>query len=110
MPNPLRVIDAARSVADAVHERADRARPRLLHEKQVRDSASSIAANIREAYGRRKGPERNQYFRVARSSAEETDEHLSLNARQRRVSAKWYWPLHERVVAIAKMLNGLMAE
>ena len=76
----------------------------------MRDSSSSIAANIREAYGRRKGPEGNQYFRVARSSAEETDEHLNLNARQRRVPAKWYWPLHQRLVTIVKMLNGLMTE
>ena len=89
MANPLRVIDAARLVLEEVEILIDRSSRRLLHDDQLRKAAQSIGANIREAYGRRVGPERNQFFRYARASAEETDEHLrsnlSLSASRRRV-------------------------
>ncbi|MEX2179799.1 MAG: four helix bundle protein, partial [Gemmatimonadaceae bacterium] len=108
MPNPLRVLDAARSVADNVNELADLARPRLLHDKQLREAAGSIAANIREGYGRRPGAERNQFLRYARGSAEEADEHLRVNVQRERIAAAQYWRLHNRLVVIAKMLGSLM--
>ena len=57
MANPLRVIDATRSVIDEVERLISTARPPLLHDEQLHRAAASIAANIREAYGRRKGAE-----------------------------------------------------
>jgi four helix bundle protein len=67
-----------------------------------------MAANIREALGRREGAERNQFVRFARGSAEETDEHLRANFRRGRLSEPHYWRLHHRLTTIVKMLNGLM--
>jgi four helix bundle protein len=72
----FRLLDVARGVVDEVNDLLDSSRRRLLHDGQLRDAAGSITANIREAYGRREGAERNQFFRFARGSAEETAEHL----------------------------------
>lgn len=109
MANPLRVLDAARSVVDDINQLIDRSRGRLLYDTQLRDSAGSITANIREAYGRREGAERNQFFRFARGSAEEADEHLRGNYRSCRIAPTQYWQLHNRLVVIMKMLTNLMA-
>ena len=108
MANPLRVIDATRSVIDEVERLISTARPPLLHDEQLHRAAASIAANIREAYGRRKGAEGNQFLRYARGSAEEADEHLRANFRAERIPAKRFWPLHNRLAVIVRMLTALM--
>jgi len=106
--NSLRVLDAARAVVDEVNELLASSRPRLLYDVQLRDAAESIAANIREAYGRRRGAERNQFFRFARGSAEEADEHLRANYAANRLHAKRYWRTHNRLTVIMRMLGSLM--
>ena len=83
---------------------------RLVRDVQMRKAARSIAANIREAYGRRVGPERNQFFRFARGSAEEVDEQLRANVRGNRVGPATFWRIHNRIVVIVRMLNALMGE
>ena len=110
MGNPLRVLDAARSVVGEVDELLDHSGGRILRDRQLRASVASIAANIREAYGRRAGPERNQFLRFARGSAEETDEHLRGNYLSGRINAALWWRLHHRLMTIVKMLNQLMTE
>ena len=110
MPNDFRVMDAARRVSDEVQQLLERVRPPLIHQKQLSEASQSIPANLREAYGRREGRERNQYFRVARSSAEETDEHLRANYAARRITPRIFWALHNRLTVILKMLNRLMGE
>ena len=110
MSEPLRVLDAARQLRDEINDLIDGPGRRLLYDKQLRSAAGSIAANIREAHGRRKGPERNQFLRVARGSAEETDEHLQANIRSGRLPQKEYFRFHNRIVAIVRMLNSLMGE
>ena len=110
MHQPLRVLDAARQLRDEINALIDGPGRRLLYDKQLRSSAGSIAANIREAHGRRKGPERNQFLRVARGSAEETDEHLQANVRPARLPEKQYFRFHNRIVAIVRMLNAMMAD
>ena len=87
-----------------------RAGRRLARDRQMRKAARSIAANIREAYGRRVGPERNPFFRFARSSAEVVDEHLRANFRRHRVEPATFWRVHNRIVVIVRMLNALMGE
>ena len=108
MPTPLRVLDAARSIVDEVNRLLGRRGHKLIYEVQLQDSSGSMAANIREALGRREGPERNQFIRFARGSAEETDEHLRANYAADRLSEAHYWRLHNRLTTIIKMLNGLM--
>src|SRR5262245_30026244 len=108
MAHVLRVLDAARAVVDEVNRLCDGSRRRLLYDKQLRSAAQSICADIREAFGRRRGAERNQFLRFARGSAEEVDKHRRSNWGARRVEATEYWPLHNRLVAIIKILTSLM--
>jgi len=107
MPTPFRILDAARAVVDEVNLIADQARRPLLQEKRLRDSAQSIAANLREARGRRVGAERNQFFRYALGSAQETDEHLRNNFAARRIPADCYWRLHNRLVVIRRGIERM---
>jgi four helix bundle protein len=108
--NELRVLAAARAVVDEVNALISRSRPRLLQETQLQEAAGSIPSNIREGYGRRCGPERNQFFRYARGSAEETDERLRANFAAKRLHAKLFWRLHNRLAVITRMLNALMSD
>ena len=104
-----RVLDAARWVVDEVSALIDEF-PRMRDRDQMIRSSASIAANIREGNGRRPGPERNVFFRHARASAEETDEHLYANCRQGRIPAARFWRIHNRIATIVKMLNKMMGE
>lgn len=101
------LIHAARAVSDETTQLLDRSPRRFVHATQLRDAAQSIPANIREAMGRRRGPEREQYFRIARSSAEETDEHLRANYAARRLPEAPYLRLHNRIAVIVRILNGM---
>jgi four helix bundle protein len=108
MSEPFRLIALAREIRDEVNQLTLAARPRLLHHTQLQESAQSIPANIREAYGRDAGRDRKQFLRFARGSAEETDEHLLSNRSAHRLEDKQYWRLHHRLVLAIKMLNSLI--
>jgi four helix bundle protein len=109
MAIPLRVFQAARAVADEIESLLLSRRPSLLHRAQLRDAAQSISANIREGTGRGPGPDRNRFYRFARSSADETDEHLRANLVAGRLPTAVYWRLHHRLVLIGKMLDSMTA-
>jgi four helix bundle protein len=106
----LRVLDAARCVADEVNALLARRAPRLIQVKQMEDAANSIPYNIREGYGRMRGRDRNVFLRHARASAEELDEQFRTNAKGRRIDKNCYWRNHHRLRAIVKMLNALMGD
>ena len=108
MENPFRVLDAARSVVAEVDQLLDDPKKRMLRKGQLRESSQSIAANIREGYGHRKGKGRAQFFVHARASAEETDEHLWANFKGKRIADTLFWRLHNRIAAIVKMLTKLI--
>lgn len=110
MANNFRVLDAARTIVDDVNDMIAHSRHKLFYDVQLRDAVGSIAANIREAYGRRPGAERNQFFRYARGSAEEADEHLRANYAAKRIPQTRYWRNHNRLVVIQRMLTALMHE
>ena len=110
MGNPLRLIDVSRLVLEEIEHVVYKSPKRLLHDDQLRKAAQSISANIREAYGRRAGAERNQFFRYARGSAEETDEHLRTNFVTSRIPPRRYWQMHNRLIVIQRMLTTLMAD
>jgi four helix bundle protein len=101
------LIHVARAVADETIQLLERSPRGLVHAAQLRDAAQSIPANIREAMGRRRGREREHYLRIARSSAEETDEHLRANCAARRVPEVSYRRLHNRIAVIVRILNGM---
>ena len=104
----LDVLDAAERVADRINQLIAQSPRRLLHTHQMRDSVQSIAANISEGFGRGKGRDRARPLAIARGEAEETIRHLSANFRTDRIVARDYWPLHNMLVVIVKMLNSLL--
>ena len=105
----LDVLDAARRAADEVNKLIDRfPRGRLLHVRQMRDSVQSISANISEGFGRGKGRGRDRSLEIARGETEETIQHLSANFRTDRITPRDYWPIHNLLSVIVKMLNSLL--
>ena len=105
---PFRVLDAARAVADEINTLLRDRKVRLLHRTQLRDSAQSIPANIREGMGRKPGPHRNHAYRDARGSAEETDEHLRANFAVGRISTAAYRRIHNRIALVVKILGTIV--
>ena len=107
----LALLDAAKRAADQVNALVDRSSGRrLLHVSQMRDSVQSIAANIAEAFGRGTGRDRARSLEIARGETEETIQHLSANFRTNRVTKQDYWPLHNLLVVIVKMLNSFLRQ
>jgi four helix bundle protein len=112
MPNrDLKLLDAADRVADLINELIDRSpHGRLLHVAQMRKSVQSIGANISEGFGRGKGRDRDRPLEIARGETEETIRHLSANFRTNRIAPKDYWPRHNLLVVIAKMLTSILGD
>ena len=105
---PFRVLEAARAVADEVNKLLGDPKLRLIHRDQLRDSAQSIAANIREGMGRKPGPHRNLAYCHARGSSEEADEHLRANFADGRLPAADYRRIHNRIALIVKILTSIV--
>ncbi len=105
---PFRVLEAARAVADEINKLLGNRKLRLIHRAQLRDAAQSIPANIREGMGRRPGPHRNQAYRDARGSAEETDEHVRADFVDGRIPASHYRRIHSRIALVVKILTTIV--
>jgi four helix bundle protein len=110
MADKFRLMELINEVRDETRRLLATARPRLLDEDHVSDSLGSIGRNVKEGYGRRKGPERNQFLRYARGSAEEVDRGLRDNFAIKRIESRQFWRLHHRLALICKMLTRLMGE
>ena len=106
---PFRVLEAARAVTDEINKLLGNRQLRLIHRSQLRDSAQSIPANIREGMGRKPGPHRTQAYRDARGSAEETDEHLRANFADGRLPPATFRQIHNRIALVVKMLTTIIA-
>ena len=105
----LDVLDAAERAADMLDALIQRHPGRqLLHVSQMRRCIQSIAANISEAFGRGKGRDRNRSLEIARGETEEAIRHLGANYRTSRIDPSEYWPLHNLLVVISKMLASLL--
>ena len=104
----FRVLEAARAVADDTNKLLGNRHLRLIHRGQLRDAAQSIPANIREGMGRKPGPHRNQAYRDARGSAEETDEHLRANLADGRLPSTAFWRIHNRIALVVKILTTIV--
>jgi four helix bundle protein len=107
----LALLDAAERAADQFNELLDRPTgARLLHVRQMRDSVQSIVANIAEGFGRGTGRDRARSLEIARGETEEAIQHLRANFRARRITPQDYWPRHNRLVVIVKMLSSFLLE
>ena len=107
----LALLDAAERTADQVIALIDRSpRGRLLHVRQMRDAVQSIAANISEGLGRRPGRDRARSFEIARGETEEAIAHLGANFRTDRIDKRDYWPIHNRLVVIVKMVDSFLRQ
>ena len=106
----FRVLQVARAVADEVNKHLANRKLAMIHRAQLRRSAQSIPANIREGMGRKPGPDRMQAYRYARGSAEETDEHLRSNFADGRLPPAAYSGLHNRLDLIVSMLDANIRE
>ena len=104
----FRVLEAARAVADEINTLLGNRKLRLIHRAQLRDAAQSIPANIREGMGRNPGAHRNQAYRIARGSAEETDEHLRANFADGRIPTAAYRRIHNRIALVVTILNAII--
>ena len=105
----LDVLDAAQRAADMLDALIARHPGRqLLHVSQMRRCLQSIAANIGEGFGRGKGRDRNRSLEIARGETEGAIRHLSANYRTSRIDPSEYWPFHNLLVVIAKMLTSLL--
>jgi four helix bundle protein len=107
----LRVLVAAEEMVVAVVALFDEPRPRgrrLLFRAQTLGCAESVPGNIGEAFGRKTLADRNRVLGIACGEAEETIRHLKANFSVKRLDARSYWPIHNRLVTIVKMLNGLI--
>ena len=110
MAEGFRLVQLIREVRAEIRTLIASARPRLIDEDQLSRALRSIGRNVREGYGRRKGPERNVFLRYARGSTEEVDQVLRDNFEISRIAEKQFWRLHNRLVVIFKMLTRLMGE
>ena len=105
----LNMLDASERAVDRVNALIDgSAGRRLLHANQLRNSTQSIPANIAEGFGRGTDGDRARLLRIARGEAEETIRHLNANFRAKRLTADDYWPVHNLLVVIVKMLNSFL--
>ena len=105
----LNVLDAAEQAAAQVNALIDQSTRRgLIHVRQMRDAAQSVAANIAEGFGRGTGRDRDRPLEIARGESEETIRHLNANYRANRISAHDYHALRNRYMVIGKMLNALL--
>ena len=75
---------------------------------QLRRSASSITANIAEAYGRHTMKDKQRFFYIARGSSTETQNHLILAYQLGYMTKKDYDELQEQVFVGFKVLCGLI--
>ena len=106
----LNMLDVADHISDRVTALLDSPiGRRMLHRHQLTESAQSIAANISEAFGRTSQQDRARVLRIARSEAEETIRHLAKNLRSKRIQEGDYWPIHNKLVVVVKMLNSFLS-
>ena len=75
---------------------------------QLNRAALSIAANIAEGNGRFTGPDRKNFFGIARGSVQECVPLLELAVRQKLLSTESHHQMKADLEEIARMLSGLI--
>ena len=106
----LAVLDAAEQIVVEIERLVTARGSRLLFKAQLLKSAGAMNANLGEGFGRRTKPDRNNSLSVARGEAEETIRHLRPNKIASRIDERAYWRLHNRLVAVTRMITSLMRD
>lgn len=75
---------------------------------QIRRSATSIAANIAEGYGREATGSYIQFLKIARGSLRELETHLLISQRVELARGDGVQPLLAQCDKVGKMLHGLI--
>ena len=104
----LDILDAAERASDAVDRLIDRYPRRLLHMSRLRTSAQAIVTNIIEAFERSTRRDRDYRLRMARGAAEKAIGYLRANLRANRVTDRDYWPIHNLLVVVVKLLSSTL--
>ena len=104
----LRVIDAAEDFTVQVNRVLNSRRKAFTYADQLRRSAGGVGSNLNDGYGRGRGPDRNRFFRIAKSECEETLSWLRGSYRLGELSQKDFFTLSNRGIVIVRMINGLI--
>jgi four helix bundle protein len=104
-------LEAARELSEQIIETTRKCRSRCPAKLrvQVTSSAQSISANIAEGVGRGTPKEKLHFFRLARGSLEETQNHLRVLVRVGVIDRKTFYRLWNRAKVIGRMLSTLIA-
>ena len=70
--------------------------------------APASAPTSAKGFGRREGADRKYRLEIARGEAEETISWLRSNYTSNRITSGQYWPIHNLLVTIVKMLTALI--
>ena len=97
-----------REVPNGAKCQTARSAKQLLFKSQLLKSTESVSANIGEALGRGTKADRNRSLTIARGEAEESIQRLRTNHLIERIEPRVYWRLHNRLVAVVRMITSLM--
>lgn len=75
---------------------------------QVRDSASSVSANIAEGSSRRTAKDQNKFYTIAKASLVETDNFLELSHDLKYINNQTYEKMLEQVNKVGYLLFRLI--
>ena len=75
---------------------------------QIRRAAASIGANVAEGCGREGNGDMKRFFRIARGSAYELEQHLMLARDLKLLTPAEWTAFDQRVQRLSRMLAGLL--
>ena len=108
-PRNLKVLEAAVLFAAAVHRQFDQLDPTRMPgmRSQILRAADSVPANIAEGARGTLG-QRQNFYRIARGSADEVGAHLRVARRSDVMSTTSYWHCENKRIVVCKMLTNLI--
>ena len=104
----FRLLEVARAVADETNRLLGNRQLRLIHRGQLRDSAQSIPANIREGWV--ENPDRTATMRIA-THGDRPKKRTNISERNfadGRLPPAKFWQIHNRIAVVVKMLTTII--
>jgi hypothetical protein len=107
LPKPRRA--RRRGACGSCDQHVDRSVARAFAPRGPNAALShAIAANVGEGIGSRGEGDKKRSFEIPREEAEETIRHLNVNFRAGRINRESYWPPHNLLTVVVKMLTALL--